>query len=210
MVTGDLAWTTDLKTLYRYSGAAWTAIGTYSGAGLLAARLAATNLPDGSTYYSTDTATMSVVESAAWVNVPASVGLELTIAIWRTFTATGEDGFVMAPTNINDNNSSTCVYVTPANLGKYCEVIFDAVYWIRRYNMYGHAGQTTHDGRYKFMIYNLTTHAWEDWVLAIPTWPDWYGEVTVTPVLTDRIRVYFLTADCEGANLYIGELTLRY
>ena len=71
---GDLAYATDRRTLYRWSGAAWEDISIYSDSGAIADIPAAAGMPEGSLYYATDTLVLWQVQSAAWVAIVAQTG----------------------------------------------------------------------------------------------------------------------------------------
>lgn len=81
----DLAYATDRKTLYRWSGAAWQYLTQYHGYGTAALIPTAANLPDGSTYYETDTLKTQQVQAAAWVEINAPA-VALTVAETEVFT----------------------------------------------------------------------------------------------------------------------------
>lgn len=66
---GDLAYATDRRTLYRWSGTAWEDISIYSDSGAYGDIPTAANLPDGSLYYATDTAVLWQVQSSAWAAI---------------------------------------------------------------------------------------------------------------------------------------------
>ena len=72
--TGDLAYSTDRLTLYRWSGSAWAAITIYASSGTAANIPAAANLPNGSLYYETDTAVLKQVQAGAWGAIASSPG----------------------------------------------------------------------------------------------------------------------------------------
>lgn len=70
----DLAYATDRRALYRWSGAAWEFMSQYHFYGVAAGKPTAADLPDGSTYFETDTGKTQQVQAGAWVAV-VSVGV---------------------------------------------------------------------------------------------------------------------------------------
>ena len=75
--TGELAYATDRRTLYRWSGAAWEDISIYSDSGAIADIPAAATLPEGSLYYATDTLVLYQLHAGAWVAIVAQTGWSL-------------------------------------------------------------------------------------------------------------------------------------
>ena len=67
--TGDLAYATDRKVLYRWNGTVWDPITFFCGSGLASAIPTASDLPDGSLYIETDTAAVKQIQSGAWVTI---------------------------------------------------------------------------------------------------------------------------------------------
>lgn len=74
---GDLAYATDRRTLYRWSGAAWEDITIYSDSGAYGDIPTASNLPEGSLYYATDTKVQYQVQSASWAAIITATGWTL-------------------------------------------------------------------------------------------------------------------------------------
>lgn len=66
---GDLAWATDRKCLYRWSGSAWESVSISSRHGLYADRGNAADYPESSLYQADDMSTLYMVVSGAWVAV---------------------------------------------------------------------------------------------------------------------------------------------
>lgn len=75
----DLAYATDRRALYRWSGAAWEHMSQYHFYGIAADKPAAADLPGGSTYFETDTGKTKQVQAGAWVTV-VTLGVELSMA----------------------------------------------------------------------------------------------------------------------------------
>ena len=69
---GSLGYATDRRTLYRWTGAAWSDISIYSDSGAIADIPAAT-VPEGSLYFATDTLELWQLQSAAWVRIVPAV-----------------------------------------------------------------------------------------------------------------------------------------
>lgn len=66
---GDLGYATDREILYEWDGSAWQPITFYCGSGLAANIPSASNLPDGSLYFETDTQFLKQVQSGAWASI---------------------------------------------------------------------------------------------------------------------------------------------
>jgi len=86
ITVGDLAYATDLRCLYRWSGASWDAISIYSLAGLAGDIPAAGTLPNGSIYYATDTAIFYIKQGAAWIKSGGLLSSKI-IALTRAMNA---------------------------------------------------------------------------------------------------------------------------
>lgn len=102
---GDLAYATDRRTLYRWSGAAWVDISIYSDAGTYAAIPTASDLPEGSLYYATDTAILYQVQSTAWfaiVAIGSSPRLPYFASCWQIpgWGGDGNLGFTLTANKI--------------------------------------------------------------------------------------------------------------
>lgn len=65
----SLGYATDRLILYRWSGSVWESLSVHSSSGLASAIPTASELPDGSLYYETDTAILKQVQSASWVSI---------------------------------------------------------------------------------------------------------------------------------------------
>jgi len=142
------------------------------------------------------------------VDLPTEgVGLESTVARFQANAATGD--FAVSPEHINNNN--TALDARADTIDQYAEVDFGIVVSIRRYRQYGHAAATG-DGVWKIQYYNLATHAWADWAtgIALRATADWSDLVTVSEVLTDKIRLVCTTVDTGIVDSAIGELEVIY
>lgn len=102
----DLAYATDRKTLYRWSGAAWQYLTQYHGYGAAAAKPTAADLPDGSTYFETDTGKTQQVQAGSWVEINAPA-IALTVAQTQVFTGS-------SPTAWADLNLSGTIGAKPS------------------------------------------------------------------------------------------------
>lgn len=81
--TGELAYTTDRRVLYRWSGSAWQAITISSSSGTAANIPNAATLPDGSIYYETDTTSTKQTQAGVWViinTLPSAISSSGTYA----------------------------------------------------------------------------------------------------------------------------------
>jgi len=75
LTIGDLAWASDRKCLYRWSGSAWESIGISSRHGNYADRGTASDYPESSLYQADDTGALYMVITGAWVFVATSSAL---------------------------------------------------------------------------------------------------------------------------------------
>ncbi|KKN14782.1 hypothetical protein LCGC14_0992680 [marine sediment metagenome] len=138
----------------------------------------------------------------------AQVGKECLVANYQVNPATGTAG--LAPEAINDNNTGTESRLQ--SIGEYCEVLFEAVMSIKRYRIYG-ASTCNGTGRYKIQYWDLVNEVWADWVTGIVqrTTNDWTGLVTVSKVVTDKIRLVCTTVDtASGAGNRCYELEVIF
>jgi hypothetical protein len=78
LTTGDLAWATDRKCLYRWSGTAWETIGISSRHGNYADIGDPANYPESSLYQADDTGTLYMIVTAAWQQIT----IEPSISRW--------------------------------------------------------------------------------------------------------------------------------
>ena len=69
--SGDLAYATDRKVLYRWSGSAWQFITIHSSSGGLAARPAIATMPNGSLYFATEVKKLYQAQAGAWAELTA-------------------------------------------------------------------------------------------------------------------------------------------
>lgn len=130
------------------------------------------------------------------------VGFEATLALFQANAATGNMG--SNPAYINDNNTDSRAVANATDL--YAEVDFGVIVSIKRWRQFGMASMQE-NGEWKIEYYNLSTHAWEDWVTGIATrkaatWSDFSTE---TEVLTNKIRLVCTAVDGYGDSR-IGEL----
>ena len=139
-------------------------------------------------------------------------GLEKQIVIDGTatdFRTNAATGTMTNPQYINDNNTNTAALAY--NIGEYAEIDLKKIRHLNTYRQHGSLANAG-NGRWKLQYFNWLTHAWVDWVTNIPirTTFDWSAPVSVTAVITSKIRLVCTTVDTNDARSTIVDLEVYY
>jgi len=205
---GDLAYASDTRSLYRWSGATWQSLTVYTFSGSLSNRPLAADVPIGSIYFADDekicyiNAIISGWEAFAFEASPAQVAFEASLTNFQNKPATGT---MTSPDNINDGSTATEAY--GSNM-QYCEVAYTfgvaevpQIVRLKRWRQFGSTSNTG-GGKWKIQYHNLLTLGWSNWVTDIPIrlTEDWSDFIEEIPVYTDKIRLVITTVDGSGAS----------
>lgn len=142
------------------------------------------------------------------IDMPTSaVFKEGTVADFQVNPATGT--FTNNVVGVNSNNTANAARAD--NVDEYAEVDFGKVVELTQYRHYGEATNNG-DGSWKIQYYNLSTHAWVDWVTGIATrGASWSGFSSPSNIATSKIRLVCTGLDSGAPNKsYCGELEVKY
>jgi len=136
-----------------------------------------------------------------------ALAIEATVADFQKNPGTGTMNY---PDGINDGDITTTGKSSANETNQYIIVDYGELRIIRRWRQHG-SDYINGDGSWKIQYYNLSTHAWVDWVTGIATRTlSWSNFATETEVITNKIKLVCTGLDSYGINTTIHELEVIY